>query len=129
MYGLPAGSTRNNNDDWEGTRSGDSTPSLSPLNSDDLDLDADDSFSTLSSVDDSCPSPKYPTCPPKPKTKSPQTYAHRKEFEDLQAKQYWRSEWRSDADAGKGFDIGDASTLGVYTIWHPSLPDDSNSHG
>lgn len=33
-------------------------------------------------------------------------------MEELQARQYWRSEWRTDAAIEKPFDLGDASSLG-----------------
>jgi hypothetical protein len=41
------------------------------------------------------------------------TYGHRKDVEQLQARQYWRAEWKSDVSLTKAFDIGDASTLGT----------------
>lgn len=120
VYGLPASSVRKSRRDDDGSsRSGDSTPSLSPLNSDDLELNEDDSFSSADYDTDELP-------PPLPssttnlfvpiETKPPHTFAHRKVFEDLQAKQYWRDDWRSDVDVGKPFDLGDASTLGVYLM-------------
>ena len=41
------------------------------------------------------------------------TYGHRKDVEQLQARQYWRTEWRSDVSLTRAFDLGDASTLGA----------------
>lgn len=54
------------------------------------------------------------------------TYGHRKDVEQLQARQYWRAEWKSDVSLTKAFDLGDASTLGTlnhspsYPLIHPS---------
>ena len=41
-----------------------------------------------------------------------QMYGHRKDVEELQARQYWRAEWRSDVSLSRPFALGDASTLG-----------------
>ncbi|TFK43864.1 Spc98 family-domain-containing protein [Crucibulum laeve] len=118
VYGLPHGSVRSSSQKGKDSRDEwGSTPSLSPLNSDDLALD-DDEEAPLSSLE--------PLSPPSAgsgfhipsdtqdtkRTKPPHTYAHRKDFEDLQAKQYWRKEWRTDINARRKFDIGDPSTLG-----------------
>jgi gamma-tubulin complex component 5 len=46
------------------------------------------------------------------------TYGHRKDVEQLQARQYWRAEWRSDVALMRAFDLGDASTLGTSS--HPT---------
>jgi len=46
------------------------------------------------------------------------TYGHRKDVEQLQARQYWRAEWRSDVSLTRAFDLGDASTLGTSS--HPT---------
>ncbi|TFK55410.1 hypothetical protein OE88DRAFT_1764883 [Heliocybe sulcata] len=48
----------------------------------------------------------------------PLRYDHRDKIEELHARQYWRAEWRPDIDLNRGFDIGDASTLGltVYRV-------------
>ncbi|KAJ7506637.1 Spc98 family-domain-containing protein [Mycena galericulata] len=88
--------------------------SLSPLDSDDLELDdEDDSFSSLDPDDDPVPQALPPrTAEP---SRPPHTYAHRKEFEEVQARQYWRDDyvWRGDAKGkARAFDLGDASTLG-----------------
>ena len=41
----------------------------------------------------------------------PEFYKHRQAFEDLQARQYWRPEWRIQADLDRPFSLGDHSTL------------------
>ncbi|KAJ7940262.1 Spc98 family-domain-containing protein [Mycena leptocephala] len=98
-------------DDPLEAESSSSGASLSPLNSDDLELDdEDDSFSSLDPEDDV---PDVPTTvtvnePSRP----PHTYAHRKEFEQLQARQYWREDYVWRGGKARAFDIGDASTLG-----------------
>ena len=69
----------------------------------------------------------------------PEFYQHRKAFEDLQARQYWRPEWRIQADLDRPFSLGDhstlapsldrmqkGSTLGIFgatahEVWCPSL--------
>ncbi|EIW61599.1 uncharacterized protein TRAVEDRAFT_143542 [Trametes versicolor FP-101664 SS1] len=111
VYGLPRGSTV---EGWE-TRSDGSTPSLSPWDSD-SDLEGAQSSSELSVIPDT----------PPPAHSGPQqtgefeggatidprnAYRHRQDVEELQARQYWRSEWRTDAAIEKPFDLGDASSL------------------
>ncbi|KAF8205803.1 Spc98 family-domain-containing protein [Mycena galopus ATCC 62051] len=102
-------------DDPVEAESSSSSASLSPLNSDDLELDDEDSDS-FSSFD---PEEVVPQEPPmraatNEPSRPPHTYAHRKEFEQLQARQYWREDyvWRGDKGKARAFDIGDASTLG-----------------
>lgn len=106
---------------WEGIYDGhqndwDTTPSLSPLNSDDLALDNDDSLSTSDYEEPASSLPKQVENEPWPSTqakaKMPYTYAHRKVFEDLRARQYWRDGWTTDADPKRRFDLWDPSTLG-----------------
>ncbi|KZT29375.1 hypothetical protein NEOLEDRAFT_1056725 [Neolentinus lepideus HHB14362 ss-1] len=46
----------------------------------------------------------------------PLRYDHRDRIEELKARQYWRPEWRPDLDLSRGFDIGDASTLGATAV-------------
>lgn len=36
----------------------------------------------------------------------------REDLEDLHKRQYWKSDWRTDADVHVGFDLGNPSTLG-----------------
>ena len=53
-------------------------------------------------------------------------YRHQKDVEQLQARQYWRAEWKSDVSLTKAFDLGDPSTPGMlshspsYPLIHPS---------
>ena len=107
---------------WEGIYDGhqndwDTTPSLSPLNSDDLALDNDDSLSTsdyevpASSLSKQVEKEPWPST--QAKANVPHTYVHRKAFEDLHARQYWRDGWTSDADPKRIFDLWDPSTLGL----------------
>ncbi|KAF5359068.1 hypothetical protein D9758_004888 [Tetrapyrgos nigripes] len=98
----------------------DSSPSLSPLDSDDLDLD-----DTESDVE-SGPVPEETQAPTGTGAEKfsvegdwrplHTTHAYRKEVESLKKRQYWREDWRMDPDItvqGRGtFNIGDASTLG-----------------
>ncbi|KAG6812942.1 hypothetical protein H0H92_015262 [Tricholoma furcatifolium] len=113
--------------DWDSRWS---TPSLSPLNSDDLELDADQEEEQRAIARlEAYRSSQTPSDDGEeeqgnrlaevygdtaPKRLPPQTYAHRQEFEALQAKQYWREGWKGDVDPReiKAFDLGDASTLG-----------------
>ncbi|KAK7038051.1 Spc98 family-domain-containing protein [Favolaschia claudopus] len=92
-----------------------SSASLSPLNSDDLELDEEDSFSSLDSEDNLPPEVSVDVVVPQPSRPS-YTYAHRQEFEQLKARQYWREDYVRPGNKGKAraseFDIGDASTLG-----------------
>lgn len=117
VYGLPPGSVRlsshtepRDREEW------DSTPSLSPLNSDDLALDEDNSFSSTDYEEPLSP----PSVMPSPRlstsavTKLPHSYQHRRHFEELHAKQYWRDDWHTDADLRSDFDTGDPSRLGLY---------------
>ncbi|KAF8638546.1 hypothetical protein AX17_002089 [Amanita inopinata Kibby_2008] len=117
VYGLPPGSIRgvsqnNATDDW------DSTPSLSPLESD-LELDDEDTNS-LSAVGTSdippasgeAHDPTTDGLQVNDKEIPPYTVAHRQSLENVKAKQYWRDTWQSNVDIGKDFDLKDASTLG-----------------
>lgn len=96
-------------DDW------DTTPSLSPLNSDDLALD-DDSDSSLPSSDRSAPgelpSTLYILEEPDPKFQPPFSNHHLQLLDQLRDKQYWRQDWESSTDVTRSFDLGDPSTLG-----------------
>ncbi|TCD67503.1 hypothetical protein EIP91_012308 [Steccherinum ochraceum] len=111
-YGLPPGSTV---EDWD-AESERSTPSLSAL--DDLD-DLDDTLSSLGSADrDRLESP--PSSPPAPLEQNvvepalvlEQTYEHRDIVEALQARQYWRDDWRMDVSVDRPLNVEDASTFG-----------------
>lgn len=106
VYGLPPGSTV---EGWEQGTDG-STPSLSPWEDDDDDLDDNDS----------CPYTDDPPLSPlhgdrassREKPKMHISYQHHKVVEELQARQYWREEWRTDVDLSRPFNLGDPSTLG-----------------
>ncbi|KAI0921184.1 hypothetical protein AcW2_006240 [Taiwanofungus camphoratus] len=106
VYGLPPGSTVEN---WE-ARSGESTPSLSPLD------DSDDFDDFLSSPDVLKSAETTSSLPVKANESHlpvfPASYSHREDVENLQARQYWRAEWRTDVVSTRAFNIGDASTLG-----------------
>lgn len=100
-------------DEW------DSTPSLSPLNSDDLALDDDDDSFSSADYDDipsfASEQPAETLGPPSPAPlKPPSSFEHRKQFEELQGRQYWRDDWHTDAPLRSKFDIGDPSTLGRF---------------
>lgn len=48
-------------------------------------------------------------------------FAHKQEVERLQARQYWRPDWKTEARVIRKFDIGNPSTLG--TAFGAILPD------
>ncbi|KAM6496155.1 Spc97 / Spc98 family domain containing protein [Amanita muscaria] len=120
VYGLPPGSVRGisqeSTDDW------DSTPSLSPLESD-LEFDGDEP-DLLQGTGDSTELLNEEKEDSKPdendsKMVPPFTLAHRLSLEKMKAKQYWRDDWKSDVDVTKEFDLKDTSTLGLaiqYTV-------------
>ncbi|KAI9569285.1 Spc98 family-domain-containing protein, partial [Boletus coccyginus] len=104
VYGLPAGSTV---EGWE-TRSGGSTPSLSPWDEDD-------------SLDSDGTPPSFEDLPPPVTTTPAESNSHHRVhyqrnhlelIERLKAHQYWRDDWKIDVDVSRPFDIGDPSTLG-----------------
>ncbi|KAG1877430.1 Spc98 family-domain-containing protein [Suillus subluteus] len=106
IYGLPSGSTV---EGWENTSDG-STPSLSPWDDDSDDLDDNDSFPYTEDTPSS-PSPvERVSSYGQPNLSL--SYQHRRVVEELEARQYWREEWRTDADLSRPFNLGDASTLG-----------------
>ncbi|TBU41458.1 Spc98 family-domain-containing protein [Dichomitus squalens] len=110
-YGLPPGTTVEN---WE-TRSDGSSPSLSPWDSD-SDLDESRPASRLSDVPETPPTPPTEgTDPEVPRLDPPldpmNAYRHRQDVEELHSRQYWRSDWRSDASVHQQFDLGNASSL------------------
>lgn len=97
---------------------GDSEPSLSPLNSDDLALD--DESDSLSSADfDKLVQPLRPPTieSGEDELNAPSKETHpmeyRNQFEELQSRQYWRDDWQTDASLYSAFDLGDPSTLGL----------------
>lgn len=115
-YGLHPGSTKEN---WETISEGSAT-SLSPLHdSDEDDLTQDEeSLSSFDSGDGSVASPIALLAPRKMDTRNSRSekYHHRKAFEELQGRQYWRAEWRTDASLSRPFYLGDASTLGMFSV-------------
>ncbi|KAG1760722.1 Spc98 family-domain-containing protein [Suillus occidentalis] len=106
VYGLPSGSTV---EGWEKTSDG-STPSLSPWDDDSDDLDDDDSFPYTEDAPSSPDPVERVSSYGQPNLNL--SYQHRRVVEELQARQYWREEWRTDADLTRPFNLGDASTLG-----------------
>ena len=137
VYGLPSGFVRHSKEDEERRKQGRfydrekesqrldwdsrwSTPSLSPLNSGDLALDNDtdddteeDSDIVSDQVRERDGSLVGLTEEKSTYNHPPHSYAHRREFEILQGKQYWRNGWNGDGTVEKNaFNMGDASTLG-----------------
>lgn len=102
-------------DDQFDARSGSSTPSLSPW--DDSDLDESVSSPSLPDIAEDAVPPEHASSVDKAHL-PPAAYRHRQDVEDLQARQYWRSEWRTDISTTRAFNIGDASTLGscIYYV-------------
>jgi gamma-tubulin complex component 5 len=113
VYGLPPGSTV---EGWE-TRSLDSTPPYSPLPLGDL----DDLTASLSSLDSPPSLEAEISLNPDVDSASMaiiSSYGHRQLIEDLQRRQYWRTEWQTDASLTPSFAIKDASTLGTLLDPH-----------
>ena len=116
-YGLLPGSVKlpfqtesHDREEW------DSTPSLSPLNSDDLALDEDSSISSTDYEEPLLSSSITPSpgLSASAVTKLPHSYQYRRQFEELHGKRYWRDDWYTDAVLRSDFDTGDPSTLGLY---------------
>jgi gamma-tubulin complex component 5 len=107
IYGLPPGSTV---EGWE-TRSLDSTPPYSPLPLGDL-SDLSPSLSTT----DSLPSIEAKSFlnqdADSARMATVSSFGHRQLVEDLQRRQYWRTEWQTDATS-TSFTIKNASSLGT----------------
>ena len=102
---------------WEVQSSG-STPSLSPWEDDYNHDDGSDSLSLAGSLtsmkpeENEGPSPIEGGKSDRATLKDvPEHYKHRQVFEDLQARQYWRPEWRIQVDIDRPFSLGDHSTL------------------
>ena len=111
-YGLPPGSTVEN---WE-NRSDGSSPSLSPWDSE-SDSEESRPASRLSNIPETPPTPaveerglQVPRLDPPLDPMN--AYRHRQDVEELQSRQYWRSDWQSDASVNQQFNLGDASSLG-----------------
>lgn len=84
---------------------------MSPISDDDDDRDDTLSSFNLSEVDDLIP-PTRDLGADVRVDREEASWRHRKDVEDLQARQYWRSEWHTDASLARSFSLGDASTLG-----------------
>lgn len=118
VYGLPPGSTV---EGWEVQSSG-SSPSLSPWD-DDMDDPSYDRGSDSLSLAGSLGSMQLEEDDGRLRIEGgrnnddaalkdvPEFYQHRQAFEDFQARQYWRPEWRISADLDRPFSLGDHSTL------------------
>lgn len=109
VYGLPPGAVKgiHTGDDSD---SPESSPPWSPLHSDDLELDlSDEADLRLSSHKEG--QDLFPRGP-QSRSKPVYDYSHKKDVEDLQARQYWRPEWQMKERFGVRFDIGDVSVLG-----------------
>jgi len=117
VYGLPPGSTI---EGWEAQSSG-TSPSLSPWD-DDMDTNRGDDSDSLS-LAGSVTSMQLEENDGPLRIEGgrdddyavledvPEFYKHRKEFEELQARQYWKPEWRMQADLDRPFSLSDHSTL------------------
>jgi|SRR5712672_881476 len=108
VYGLPPGSTV---EGWE-TRSLDSTPPYSPLPLDDL-RDLSPSLSSIESLPAVEVKPSLTRDADSPSVIPVSTFGHRQLIEDLQRRQYWRTEWKTDASLMSSFAIKNASSLGT----------------
>lgn len=119
-YGLPPGSVKVN-EDWDirSERSG-SSSSLSSWGDDDY---SEKGFSSPGYSDRDLTAPSSPVepfleCEPA-RTTGFSSYSYRYDIEDLQARQYWRPEWRGDAPTDISFNVDDASTLGFSSCKNP----------
>ena len=114
VYRLPPGSTV---EGWELQSSG-SEPSLSPWDDDYNRGDGSDSLSLAGSLTSMRFEENEGSLPDErgrddeaPLKNVPEFYKYRQAFEDLQARQYWRPEWRIRADLDRPFSLGNHSTL------------------
>ena len=110
VYGLPPGSTV---EGWE-TKSLDSTPPYSPLPLGDFgdltpSLSLVDSLSELAAEDELSLSPDVNSA----SMANMSSFGHRQLIEDLQRRQYWRTDWQTDASLTPSFAIKNVSSLGV----------------
>ena len=107
VYGLPSGSTV---EGWE-SKSLDSTPPYSPLPLEDL----GDLTASLSSIDSPLAIEAELSLNSDvdfPSMANISSFGHRQLIEDLQRRQYWRTEWQTDASLTPSFAIENASSLG-----------------
>jgi gamma-tubulin complex component 5 len=110
VYGLPPGSTV---EGWE-TKSLDSTPPYSPLplgGFGDLtpSLSSVDSLSESAAEDELSLNPDVNAA----SMANPSSFGHRQLIEDLQRRQYWRTDWQTDASLTPSFAIKNVSSLGA----------------
>ncbi|KAF9021849.1 hypothetical protein BDZ89DRAFT_1198266 [Hymenopellis radicata] len=107
VYGMPPGSIKNQRE----PDSDSDASSLWSLHSDDIDIErSSDSLPTPPRSPSPTSSPAFTPSLPDIRL----SVLHRKEVEDLQARQYWRSDWRMPVQGmSTRFDIGNASTLGT----------------
>ncbi|KAI0005111.1 Spc98 family-domain-containing protein [Russula compacta] len=108
VYGLPPGSTV---EGWE-TRSPDSTPPYSPLPLDDL-RDVSPSLSPIESLPTVEVKPSLGQGADSAHMATMSTFGHRQLIEDLQRRQYWRTEWQTDASL--------TSSLATYIHEHDAV--------
>ncbi|KAJ8482298.1 hypothetical protein ONZ45_g14998 [Pleurotus djamor] len=117
VYGLPPGSVVNNHARSDSDE--DSSPSLSPLESDD-DFSLEVIDDSVSSADDHevVDPPVGPGLIPintEPSTRN-QRFENRRVYESLRNGQYWHPGWHdATMSTGRPFDIGDPSTFGMLT--------------
>ena len=107
VYGLPPGSTV---EGWE-SKSLDSTPPYSPLPLEGL----GDLTPSLSSIDSPLAIEAELSLNLDVDSSSmanTSSFGHRQLIEDLQRRQYWRTEWQTDASLTPSFAIENASSLG-----------------
>ena len=114
VYGLPPGSTI---EGWE-SKSLDSTPPYSPLPLEGL----GDLTPSLSSIDSPLAIETELSLNLDVDSSSmanTSRFGHRQLIEDLQRRQYWRTEWQTDASLTPSFAIENASSLGK--LFYPRL--------
>jgi gamma-tubulin complex component 5 len=107
VYGLPPGSTV---EGWE-TRSLDSTPPYSPLLFEDL-SDRSPSLSSIESPQDAGAEASLSQDADSARM-TMSNFGHRQLIEDLQRRQYWRTDWQTDAPLTSSFAIKNAPSLGA----------------
>jgi gamma-tubulin complex component 5 len=115
VYGLPPGSVKKDWDDEEQVSSGSEASSASSISFDlgIRDGEQDDNESVSSRGLSERGAVALAAQHENPLVRAARDrLAHRKAVEELQARQYWRPEWKSDIPPNRHFDFSDASTLG-----------------
>lgn len=120
VYGLPPGSVKRDADcDAASHGSNSSVDSLSPW--DDDEESEPETSSSYCRRDDVTDSPPTAESVLEDDTLAWQTtnarFDYRFEVEDLQARQYWKTNWRIDTPIDPPFNIGDPSTLGRSYVY------------